>query len=151
VGLPHAIGAAAAFQEEGQERPVFLSTGDGAIGLYLGELATASLHGLPIFIVVSNDGSWGSSRNITLRLFNGTFGVDLNQSRYDLVAQGLECGGEFAQTPAEVGPAFDRAMATVKQGKPVLVNVLVDRNSGTERRDPLLQMISFNLQRFGGA
>jgi len=151
VGLPHAIGAVAALQEDGIERPVFLGTGDGAIGQYLGELATASLHNLPIFIVVANDGSWGSSRNITLRLFNGTYGVDLNQSRYDLVAEGLECHGEIARTPSEVGPAFSRAIAAVKQGKTALVNVLVDRNSGTDRRDPLLQTITFNPQRFGGA
>ena len=95
VGVPHAIGAAAAFQEDGSKRQVFLGTGDGAFGQYLGELATASLHGLPIFIMVANDGTWGSSRNITLRLFNGTTGVDLNQSRYDIVAEGLECHGEF--------------------------------------------------------
>jgi acetolactate synthase-1/2/3 large subunit len=150
VGLPHAIGACAAFQEDGEDRPVFLGTGDGAVGQYLGELATASLHGLPIFVMVANDGAWGSSRNITLRLFKGTTGVDLRQSRYDLVAQGLECHGEFAATAAEVGPAFDRALAAVKRGQPALVNVLVDPDSGSERQDPLLQMVSFNRQRFGG-
>lgn len=150
VGLPHALGAAAALQEDGDDRPVFLGTGDGAIGQYLGELATASLHGLPVFIMVANDGAWGSSRNITLRLFKGTTGVNLNQSRYDLVAEGLECHGELASTPAEVGPAFDRALAAVKQGRPALVNVLVDPDSGGERSDPLLQVISFNRLRFGG-
>jgi acetolactate synthase-1/2/3 large subunit len=101
--------------------------------------------------MVANDGAWGSSRNITLRLFNGTYGVDLAQSRYDLVAEGLECHGELAQKPAEVGPAFDRALAAVKAGKPALVNVLVDVETGGERRDPLLQMITFNPMRFGGA
>ncbi|MEZ5709290.1 MAG: thiamine pyrophosphate-binding protein [Blastomonas sp.] len=151
VGLPHAIGAVAAFQETGEDRPVFLGTGDGALGQYLGELATASLHGLPIFVMVANDGSWGSSRNITLHLFNGTYGVDFAQSRYEMVAKGLECHGEFAATPAEVGPAFDRALEAVKSGKTALVNVLVDPDTGLERRDPLLQMITFNRLRFGGA
>ncbi len=150
VGVPHAIGAAAAFQEDGSKRQVFLGTGDGAFGQYLGELATASLHGLPIFIMVANDGTWGSSRNITLRLFNGTTGVDMNQSRYDLVAEGLECHGEFVQTPGEVGPAFDRALAAVHSGKPAVVNVLVDRVASGDRADPLVQMISFNRLRFGG-
>ncbi len=150
VGVPHAIGAAAAFQEDGSNRQVYLGTGDGALGQYLGELATASLHGLPIFVMVANDGTWGSSRNITLRLFNGTTGVDMNQSRYDLVAEGLECHGEFVKTPAEVGPAFDRALAAVRDGKPALVNVLVDRVASGDRADPLVQMISFNRLRFGG-
>ena len=151
VGLPHAIGAVAALQEAGEDRPVFLGTGDGAFGQYLGELATASLHGLPIFVMVANDGAWGSSRNITLHLFNGTYGADFAQSRYDLVAQGLECHGELAETPADVGPAFDRAIAAVQAGSVAVVNVLVDPDSGLERRDPMLQMITFNRMRFGGA
>jgi acetolactate synthase-1/2/3 large subunit len=150
TGLPHAIGAAAAFQEDGSNRPVFLGTGDGAFGQYLGELATASLHKLPIFVMVANDGTWGSSRSITLRMFNGTTGVDINQSRYDVVAEGLECHGELARTPAEVGPAFDRALTAVRAGTPAVVNVLVDRVASGDRTDPLVQMISFNRLRFGG-
>lgn len=151
VGLPHAIGAAAALQEDGSKRMVCLGAGDGAFGQYLGELATASLHGLPIFVMVANDGAWGSSRVITERLFGGTTGVDLAQSRYELVAQGLECAGEFAATPAEIGPAFDRALAAVRAGKTAVVNVLVDFATGRERADTLLQMVSFKRQGFGPA
>lgn len=150
TGLPYAIGAAAAFAEDGSKRQVYLGTGDGAFGQYLAELASASLHGLAIFVMVANDGTWGSSRNITLRLFNGTVGVDLNQSRYDMVAEGLECHGEFAPTPADVAPAFDRALAAVRAGKTAVVNVLVDRVASGDRADPLVQMISFNRLRFGG-
>lgn len=147
VGLPLAIGAVAALQETGSERTVFLGTGDGAFGQYLGELATASLHGLPIFIMVANDGAWGASRNNTLKAFGGTYGVELNQSRYDLVAKGLECHGELATSPKEVGPAFDRALQSVRAGKTALVNVLVDRDSGKLRvKDPLLQMVPFNTE-----
>ncbi len=145
IGLPMAIGAAAAQQEMGTHRVVCLGTGDGALGQYLAELATASLHRLPIFIVVANDGGWGASRNIELRLMNRTYGVDMNQSRYDLVAQGLECHGEFAAASADVGPAFDRAWESVNRGQPALVNVLVDRESGFGREEPLLQMAPFNL------
>jgi len=145
VGLPLAIGAMAAQQEGGTRRPVCLGTGDGALGQYIAELATASLHRLPIFIMVANDGGWGASRNIELRLMNRTHGVDFNQSRYDLVAQGLECHGEFAATAADVAPAFDRAWAAVGRGQPALVNVLVDRQSGLARGEPLLQMVPFNV------
>jgi len=145
VGLPLAIGAAAAQQETGAHRPVCLGTGDGALGQYIAELSTASLHHLPIFIMVANDGGWGASRNIELRLTNRTHGVDLNQSRYDLVAQGLECHGELAVTAADVAFAFDRAWDVVRRGQPALVNVLVDRQSGLARGEPLLQMAPFNL------
>ncbi|MDE3076295.1 MAG: thiamine pyrophosphate-binding protein, partial [Chloroflexota bacterium] len=137
VGLPLAIGAVAAQQETGTPRPVFLGAGDGAFGQYLGELATASLHRLPMFIMVANDGGWGASRNIELRVMGRTVGVDFNQSRYELVAQGLECYGESAACPGEVGPAFDRALEAVRNGRPAVVNVLVDRDSGNQRSDPL--------------
>jgi acetolactate synthase-1/2/3 large subunit len=148
VGLPLAIGAAAAQQETTSPRPVFLGTGDGAFGQYLGELASASLHGLPIFIMLANDGCWGASRNIEMRLIGRTYGVELNQSRYDLVAQGLECHGELAATPADVGPAFDRALAAVRGGTPALVNVLVDCKVGEQRADPQLQTMPFNHEWF---
>jgi hypothetical protein len=52
--------------------------------------------------------------------------------------------------PAEVGPAFDRALAAVRAGTPAVVNVLVDRVASGDRTDPLVQMISFNRLRFGG-
>ncbi len=94
--------------------------------------------------MVANDGGWGASRNITLGLFGDTYGVEMNQSRYDLVAQGLECHGEIAESPPDVGPAFDRALEAVRAGKPALVNVLTDREAGAMRRDPLLQMVTFN-------
>ncbi|TAK88603.1 MAG: thiamine pyrophosphate-binding protein [Betaproteobacteria bacterium] len=145
VGLPFAIGAMAAEQESAAPRPVFLGTGDGALGQYVAELSSAALHRLPIFIMLANDASWGASREIALRLFGGTYGTDLVHSRYDLVARGLDCHGELARTPAEVGPAFERALAAVRAGKPALVNVLVDReSSGALRREPLLQMVPFN-------
>lgn len=149
VGLPLAIGAMAAQQESASPRPVFLGTGDGAFGQYLGELATASLHKLPIFIMVANDGCWGASRNLELRLLGRTVGVELNQSRYDLVAQGLECHGELAASPADIGPAFDRALEAIRSGKTALVNVLVDRKVGELRADPYLQTMPFNHEWFG--
>ncbi|MAF49890.1 MAG: thiamine pyrophosphate-binding protein [Rhodospirillales bacterium] len=144
AGLPLAIGVVAANQETGATRPVFVAAGDGALGQYLGELASAALHGLPMFIAVANDGGWGASRNITKRLFGGAYGVDVNQSRYDLVAEGLECHGELAEGPSDVGPAFDRAIAAVGKGKTALVNVLADPTSGDKRADPALQMVPFN-------
>jgi acetolactate synthase-1/2/3 large subunit len=148
VGLPMALGAVAAQAESDAPRPVFLATGDGALGQYLGELATVSLHGLPLFMMVANDGAWGASRNIALNLFGGTHGVEMAQSRYDLVAQGLECHGELAEAPDQVGPAFDRALKAVRGGNPALVNVVVDPDSGLSRRDPLLQMVTFNYDWF---
>jgi acetolactate synthase-1/2/3 large subunit len=150
VSLPMALGAVAASQdiakETGQpERPVFLGAGDGAIGFYLAEFSTASRHNLPFFTMISNDGGWGANRNSQRRNLGRNFGVDFNQNHYELVARGLDCHGEIAENPSEVGPAFDRALAAVAAGKPAVVNVVVHPESGTIRgEDPRLQMVSFN-------
>jgi hypothetical protein len=51
----------------------------------------------------------------------------------------------MAARPGEVGPAFDRALSAVAEGRPALVNVVVDPESGNLRgQDPHLQMVTFN-------
>jgi acetolactate synthase-1/2/3 large subunit len=150
IGTPMALGAVAAEQDRtagtGEApRPVFLITGDGSLGFYAMEFASASHNGLPFLGIVSNDGGWGANRNSQRRRLGRNYGMDFNQSRYDLLAQALECHGEIASTPPEVGPAIDRAMEAVRKGQPALINVVVDPESGTVRgEDPLLQMVAFN-------
>ena len=150
VGTPLAIGAVAAEQDAAKaglrdQRPVFLATGDGAFGFYAIELATASRHGLPFFAMVANDGGWGANRNSQRRSIGRNVGVELDQNRYDLLAESLNCHGELAESPPEVGPAMDRALKAVASGKPALVNVLVDPESGSERgSDKRLQYVTFN-------
>jgi acetolactate synthase-1/2/3 large subunit len=145
VGLPLGIGVVAAQQETGEGRPVFVCTGDGSLGMYLAELATASLHELPMLIMVGNDGGWGASRNVTLRLFNGSSGCDMRQSRYDLVAEGLDCHGEFVPNVTDLAQAFDRSFEAMRNGKTVLMNYLIDRPTATSRgSDPLLNTMPYS-------
>ena len=59
IGLPFAIAAKAARPDE----PVILFTGDGAFGLSAMELDTARRHGLPVVVVVVNNGGWGDVRH----------------------------------------------------------------------------------------
>ena len=51
---------------------------------------------------------------------------------------------------ADIGPAFDRALAAVRGGTPALVNVLVDCKVGEQRADPQLQTMPFNHEWFAG-
>lgn len=150
IGVPMALGAVAAEQDAARqsgraERPVFLVTGDGAFGFFPTELATSARHRLPFFTMIANDGGWGANRNSQRRSLGRNVGVDLDQNRYELLAEALGAHGELAETPAEVGPAIDRALAAVAGGRSAVVNVIVDPESGTARGDdPLLQMVSFN-------
>jgi acetolactate synthase-1/2/3 large subunit len=145
VGLPLALGACAAEQEmsgPGRSRPVVLVTGDGALGYNVAELETAARCGLPVRVVVSNDGAWGTERHGQLQRLGHAVNTDLLVAGYEQVAEGLGADGFVARTEEEL----DAALAALPDHPgPVLVNVLVDRDSGRLRKQqPLLEMIYFN-------
>jgi acetolactate synthase-1/2/3 large subunit len=121
TGLPYAIGAKLA----APERPVYLISGDGAMGFNIQELETARRYGANITVVVSCDQGWGMER--TSQMFaqmDGTVECDLYpETRYDLVAQAFGCYGEKVDDPEQIRPALERAAAS---GVPALIQVMVD-------------------------
>jgi thiamine pyrophosphate-dependent acetolactate synthase large subunit-like protein len=48
---------------------------------------------------------------------------DLGYTRYDIMAQGLGCYGEYVEQPEDIRPALERAQKKVDDGMVVLVNV----------------------------
>jgi len=106
------------------ERPSILVTGDGSLGFYLAEMDTAVRHGLPVILIVGNDGGWGIERELQRGTFGGdrTVACELRRTRYDLVMQGFGGEGETVEQPAQIRPALDRAL---QSGKPYLINVQV--------------------------
>lgn len=145
VGMPLALGACAAEQEMsglGRSRPVVLVTGDGALGYNVAELETAARCGLPVRVVVSNDGAWGTERHGQLQRLGHAVNTDLLVAGYEQVAAGLGARGLLARTEEELDAAF-RSM--LDHPGPALVNVVVDRDSGRLRKErPLLEMIYYN-------
>ena len=98
--------------------------GDGAIGFSLGDLDTLVRHDLPVVIVVGNNGIWGLEKHPMQLLYGYDVAADLQPAcRYDEVVKALGGAGETVSSPAELGPALDRAFAS---GVPYLVNVLTD-------------------------
>ncbi|MFZ5915861.1 MAG: thiamine pyrophosphate-binding protein [Chloroflexota bacterium] len=124
TGLPYAIGAKLA----APERPVYLISGDGAIGFNIQELETARRYNVPIVVIVSCDQGWGMERSS--QLFNrvvdqagGMVECDLySEARYDLVAQAFGCHGEKVDQIEQLEPALQRA---VDSGKPALIQVMI--------------------------
>jgi acetolactate synthase-1/2/3 large subunit len=116
VGMPFGVGAKAA----APDRLVVVLHGDGSFGLNGFEIDTAVRHGLPVLVVVSNNGGWTGDPE------RDKVGRDLAYSRYDRLAESLGAAGLHVERPEEIRPALERALAMVREGRTVLVNVVTD-------------------------
>ena len=120
TGLGYAIAARIARPES----QVVLLLGDGAAGFSLLDVDTLVRHGLPVVMIVGNNGIWGLEKHPMQFLYSYDVAAELRPgTRYDEVVIALGGGGETVSDPGEIGPAIDRAFAS---GMPYLVNVLTD-------------------------
>lgn len=118
-GLPYANAAKLAHPG----RAVFCLTGDGAMGMTVQELETASRYGLNVIVVVFNDSYWGMYKPFGEMLDNPEFGTRLSTVDFATVARGFGCHAEDVTELAEIPAAVQRAMDC---GRPALINVGVD-------------------------
>jgi acetolactate synthase-1/2/3 large subunit len=122
TGLPYAMGAKLARPD----RTVYLVSGDGAFGFNIQELETCARHGIGVVSVINCDYQWameipGQTADFGSR--EACVGVDHSHARYDLVAQGFGCHGEYVTEPGELFPALQRA---AESGGPAVVQVVTD-------------------------
>ena len=124
TGIPYAIAAKSAHPH----RQVLCLCGDGAFGLNGMELDTAARHGVPIVVVVSNNACWGVCASAQRGTYGDecAFGSLLSCTRYDLIAQAMDCYGETVEDPDEIRPALQRAF---ESQKPALLNVITDHDT----------------------
>ncbi|MCS6944127.1 MAG: thiamine pyrophosphate-dependent enzyme, partial [Sutterellaceae bacterium] len=128
VGAGFALGAALARPA----REVWLLYGDGACGFSLAEFDTFVRHGIAAIAVVGNDGGWTQIAREQVKLLGDDVGTVLARSAYHAVAEGFGAAGLLVQRPQEVVPALRQARALAQQGRPVLVNVWLDRSDFRE-------------------
>ena len=146
IGTPLAVGAAAAARElagdAGRPRRVVLVTGDGSIGFYPAELHAAALAGLPLVVVVCNDGAWGTELHGQRKAIGRSVNTELGSLPYERLGEAFGGRGLRVERAAELGPALDAAfLADV----PCVVNVLVDREAGAAiKSDPRAALIMFD-------
>lgn len=124
AGLPYALGA----QLAAPDKPVYLISGDGAMGFNIQELETARRYNLPIVVIVSCDQGWGMERSSQLFFqMENLVECDLYaDTRYDKIAEAFGCYGEKVDTLDQFRPALERATAS---GKPALLQVMVDHDA----------------------
>jgi acetolactate synthase I/II/III large subunit len=103
-------------------KPVLLITGDGSLGFYIAEMDTAVRHGLPVVMIVGNDGGWGLERELQGATAGSTVACELRRTQYDQVMKGFGGGGETIDTLDQLRPAVERAFAS---GIPYCLNVNV--------------------------
>ncbi|MFC8528025.1 thiamine pyrophosphate-binding protein [Nocardia sp. NPDC057227] len=130
TGLPYAIGASVA---EGRKRPLMLVTGDSSFLFHIGELETAARLNLPLVCVVAVDYSWG----LEVGVYKGLFGQGSletgthwsTETRFDKIAEGFGCHGEYVEREEDIAPAIKRAYAS---GRPGVIHVVVDPKANSE-------------------
>jgi acetolactate synthase-1/2/3 large subunit len=130
TGLPYAIGAKLAMPD----RPVYLFTGDSALGFNLSELETAAREQLDLVVIVACDFTWAMEALGQQQEIGRTLGLETTRVRYDEVARALGCSGELVERAEEIRPALERAVATPG---PVVVQVEVDPSENVS--PPFLQ------------
>jgi acetolactate synthase-1/2/3 large subunit len=128
VGAGFALGAALCRPES----EVWIIYGDGACGYTLVEFDTFARHGIPVIAVVGNDAGWTQIAREQVKMLHDDVATVLARSAYHDVAAGFGAEGILVKTTAEVPAALARARAAARAGKPVLLNVWLDKTDFRE-------------------
>jgi len=105
TGIPSAIGA----KLGAPSREVVCVTGDGAAGFNAMELQTAAREGLKITFVVMAESEWTMEIPNEMKHWGTTFGTRMGEVRWDRVAEGLGCHGEYVEAIEALPAALVRA------------------------------------------
>ncbi|MDP3616594.1 MAG: thiamine pyrophosphate-dependent enzyme, partial [Rhodoferax sp.] len=133
VGAGFALGAALACP--GSE--VWIILGDGACGYGLVEFDTFVRHGIPVIALVGNDAGWTQIAREQVKMLHDDVATVLARTNYHEVAAGFGAEGIMVKSMDEVPVAFALARDLARSGKPVLINVWLDK---TEFREGSLSM-----------
>ena len=124
-GLPAAIGAQRLFPK----RTVICFAGDGDFLMNGQEFATAVQYGLPIIVVLIDNGMYGTIRMHQERMYPGrVIATALRNPDFALYARAFGGHGETVEETAEFLPAYERALAS---GLPSILHVKVDPDAIT--------------------
>ena len=117
--LPQAIGASKAFPE----RQVISMSGDGGLGMLMGELLTVKLHDLNTKILVFDNSSLGMVKLEMLVEGLPDHGTDHEAVDYAAIAEGVGIGAVRITDPKKLKKQLAAALATPG---PVLIDVVTD-------------------------
>jgi acetolactate synthase-like protein len=107
------------------EAEVWLIYGDGSSGYSLAEIDTCVRRGLAPIAVIGNDGSWQQIARDQIEILGDACGTELLRTAYHTVAEGYGGCGLLLDDPAKIEETLREAQAIAKQGKPVVINVMI--------------------------
>jgi pyruvate dehydrogenase (quinone) len=116
----HAIGAQASFPD----RQVISMSGDGGFTMMMGDFITLSQIGLPVKVILLNNGTLGF---VELEMKAGGFvdvGCDLDNPNFAAMAEAMGVKGIRVEKPQDLKAALSEALA---HNGPVLVDVVSAR------------------------
>ena len=122
-GLGAAIGAKVATGET-----TVLITGDGSFGMNLNELATAVSHGIPVIIVIMNNGVLGMVRQWQTLFFGKRYSNTVladRQTDFVKLAEAFGAKGFRVSTKEELDEAFAKAL---REDGPVVIDTLINKD-----------------------
>ncbi|MDR2144144.1 MAG: biosynthetic-type acetolactate synthase large subunit [Treponema sp.] len=124
------LGAAAGAKLASPKRPVVLFTGDGSFRMNSCELSTISRYGIPVLIVVINNGVLGMVRQWQKLFCGNTFSeTDLGETPdFLILANAYRISAFRAKTPEEFSAALDQAALHLAEGRSALVEAVIDKN-----------------------
>lgn len=135
-GLGVGLGLALGVKHAQPERPVVCAIGDGAFHYnpVVGSFGAAHEHGLPIVVVLFDNGGYLSQRTDVATYFpagraakTGRFAGTVIAPRpdYALLARAYGGAGEQVERPADVRPALQRALDAAANGRLALVHMVL--------------------------
>ena len=121
-GFGAAIGAAYGTGERS-----VLITGDGSFGMNLNELATAVRYGVPVVVVIMNNGVLGMVRQWQTLFYDKHYSNSVLERKTDFAvfAKAFGADGEAVTTPEELDAALSRAFA---YDGPYVIDCKIDKD-----------------------
>ncbi|WP_315328658.1 biosynthetic-type acetolactate synthase large subunit [Treponema socranskii] len=120
-------GAAIGAQFANPDKTVVHFAGDGSFRMNCNELATISHYGLPIIIVIFNNGALGNVRQWQTLFYEKRYSATTLDFAPDFVklADAYGVAGVRVTSEAEFKKAFDAALAS---GKPAVIDAAIDKD-----------------------
>jgi acetolactate synthase-1/2/3 large subunit len=119
-GLPAAVGAKRLLPN----KTVVCFAGDGCFMMHGQEFATAVQYGLPIIVLIIDNGMYGTIRMHQERHYPGRISATtLHNPDFAAYAQAFGGHGERVETTDQFAPALERALAS---GKPAILHCILD-------------------------